>query len=183
MKTTTALLLTAFVAVTTAQGKDCRSPDGKYAVRAEKTITLVDLSTGAQLLVIDNDTQGLVRVEVAWSPDSRKVALAEDAQRGSAVLGAWFDGSAWHKTLQGEDEKAIISQAQRLYGGRLVAENRVFGGWISKDSIRVKGTMQFTSGRRCEYEYTLYFLPHAVTHLDRGGYEVGAIVGRDHRLL
>jgi hypothetical protein len=28
---------------------------------------------------------------VAWSPDSRKVALVEDDARGSVVLGAWTD--------------------------------------------------------------------------------------------
>jgi hypothetical protein len=181
MKTT--LLLAAICVAVIAQARDVRSPDGKYAVRADATITLVDLASGNTLLVLSNDTQALTRVEVAWSPDSRKVAMVENARRGSAVFGAWTDGSVWHKTLQGEDEKSIISQAERLFGGRLVAENRVFNGWTSPDSIRVKGQMQFSSGRRCLYEYTLHFITNAVTHLDRGGYEEGAIVGRDHRLL
>ena len=49
--------------------------------------------------------------------------------------------------------------------------------------IRVKGEMHFSSGKRCAYQYTLHFLTNAVGHLDKGGYEEGVIVGRDHKLL
>jgi hypothetical protein len=182
-----------------SQAKDVVSPDGKYAVRAEETISLVDVKSGQTLLVLSKNTAGATRVEVAWAPDSRKVAMVEDWPHGSAVFGAWTDTpeqtlldqatssprpDVWHKTLQADaDEKATIHQAEQEFGDRLVSENRVFAGWVSPDSIKVKGEMHFSSGKRCSYQYTLHFLTNAVGHLDKGGYEEGAIVGRDHKLL
>jgi hypothetical protein len=182
-----------------SQAKDVVSPDGKYAVRAEETITLVDVNSGQTLLVLSKNTAGATRVEVAWAPDSRKVAMVEDWPHGSAVFGAWTGTpektlldrvtssprpDVWHKTLQADaDEKAIIHQAEQQFGGRLVSENRVFAGWLSPDAIRVKGDMHFSSGKRCAYQYTLHFMTNAVGHLDKGGYEEGVIVGRDHKLL
>ena len=151
------------------------------------------------MLVLSNNTAGAIRVEVAWAPDSRKVAMVEDWPRGSAVFAAWTDTpeqtlldrdvspprpDVWHKTLQADaDEKAIIHQAEQEFGGRLVSENRVFAGWLSPDAIRVKGEMHFSSGKSCAYQYTLHFLTNAASHLDKGGYEEGVIVGRDHKLL
>jgi hypothetical protein len=182
-----------------SQAKNVVSPDGKYAVRAEETITLVDVKSGQTLLVLSKNTAGATRVEVAWASDSRKVAMVEDWPLGSAVFAAWTDTpeqtlldqatssprpDVWHKTLQADaDEKAIIHQAEQEFGGRLVSENRVFAGWLSPDAIRVKGEMHFSSGKRCAYQYTLHFLTNAVGHLDKGGYEEGVIVGRDHKLL
>jgi hypothetical protein len=198
MKTT--LLITVAICVAAmSDAKDIPSPDGKYAVRAEATISLIDVKSGQTLLVLSNDTAGAARVEVAWAPDSRKVAMVEDWPRGSAVFAAWTDTpeqtlldqatssprpDVWHKTLQADaDEKAIIHQAEQEFGGRLVSENRVFAGWLSPDAIRVKGEMHFSSGKRCAYQYTLHFLTNVVGHLDKGGYEEGVIVGRDHKLL
>jgi hypothetical protein len=182
-----------------SQARDVVSPDGKYAVRAEATIGLIDVKSGQTLLVLSNNTAGATRAEVAWAPDSRKVAIVEDWPRGSAVFAAWTDTpeqtlldrvtssprpDVWHKTLQADaDEKAIIHQAEQEFGGRIVSENRVFAGWLSPDAIRVKGEMHFSSGKRCAYQYTLHFLTNAVGHLDKGGYEEGVIVGRDHKLL
>jgi hypothetical protein len=182
-----------------SQAKDVVSPDGKYAVRAEETITLVDVNSGQTLLVLSKSTAEATRVEVAWAPDSRKVAMVEGWPRGSAVFAAWTDTpeqtlldqatssprpDVWHKTLQADaDEKAIIHQAEQEFGGRLVSENRVLAGWLSPDAVRVKGEMHFSSGKRCAYQYTLHFLTNAVGHLDKGGYEEGVIVGRDHKLL
>ena len=197
----TLLITAAMLIAALSQARDIRSPDGKYAVRAEQTITLVDLQTGQTLLVLSDDTTGATRVEVAWAPDSRKVAMVEDYPRGSAVFAAWTDmpnptlldqamrsrpnrPAVWHKTLQADaDERAIIHRAEQEFSGRLVSENRVFAGWISPDAIRVKGEMHFSSGKRCAYQYTLYFVTNTVGHLDKGGYEEGVIVGRDHRLL
>ena len=197
----TLLITAAMLIAALSQARDIRSPDGKYAVRAEQTITLVDLQTGQTLLVLSDDTTDATRVEVAWAPDSRKVAMVEDYPRGSAVFAAWTDSpkptlldqsfasrpnrpAVWHKTLQADaDERAIIHRAEQEFSGRLVSENRVFAGWISPDAIRVKGEMHFSSGKRCAYQYTLYFVINTVGHLDKGGYEEGVIVGRDHSLL
>ena len=62
-----------------------------YAIRAENSISLVDLESGSTLLVLDKDASGESRVEVAWAPNSMKVAIVEDEARGSVVLGAWTD--------------------------------------------------------------------------------------------
>jgi hypothetical protein len=179
------LLLTACISILgLGQAKDCLSPDRRFAVRADQTISLVNLASGEQLLMFTRNTTGLVRVEVAWSPDSRKVAIAEDYQHGSGIVAAWLDGQSWHKTLEMDaDAESFIKRLQQQFGGPLVAENVSFDGWSSEESIRVKGILHFRSGRSCNYTYTLYFLPSAVTHLDRGGYEVGKLVGKDFRVL
>jgi hypothetical protein len=184
-----------------SQANDVVSPDGRYAVRAEETITLIDVNSGQTLLVLSKNTAGATRVEVAWAPDSRKVAMVEDWPHGSAVFGAWADSlqqrllnqtfsahpnevPTWHKTLQADaDESAMIHQAEQEFGGRLVSENRVFAGWVSPDAIKVKGEMHFSSRKRCAYTYTLHFMTNVAGHLDKGGYEEGVIVGRDLRLL
>jgi hypothetical protein len=196
---TTLFITAAMCAAALSHARDIASPDGKYVVRAEATISLIDVKSGQTLLVLSNNTAGATRVEVAWAPDSRKVAMVEDWPRGSAVFAAWTDTpeqtlldqgmsrprpDVWHKTLQADaDEKAIIHQAEQEFGGRLVSENRVFAGWLSPDAIRVKGEMHFSSGKSCAYQYTLHFLTNGVGHLDKGGYEEGVIVGRDHKLL
>jgi hypothetical protein len=73
------------------QARDVRSPNGSYAIRAENSISLVDLESGSTLLVLDKDASGESRVEVAWAPNSMKVAIVEDDARGSVVLRAWTD--------------------------------------------------------------------------------------------
>jgi hypothetical protein len=193
------LIMVAMLVAALSQAKDIPSPDGKYAIRAEEIITLVEVRSGQTLLVLSNNTAGATRVEVAWAPDSRKIVMVENYPRGSVVFGAWTDSpqqtpseqsmtahrpAVWHKTLQADaDESAVIRRAEQECGGRLVSEKRVFAGWISSDAIRVKGEMQFTSGKHRPYEYTLQFLTNVTGHLDKGGYEEGVIVGSDHRLL
>jgi len=51
------------------QARDVRSPNGSYAIRAENSISLVDLESGSTLLVLDKDASGESRVEVAWAPE------------------------------------------------------------------------------------------------------------------
>jgi Tol biopolymer transport system component len=188
--------LTTLIVLSTSlcQARDVVSPDGNYAVRAQESITLVNVKTGQQLLVLTRNTQGVSRVEVAWSPDSRKVALIKDYPRGSEIIAAWASPSTanlvgqsmeqWHKTLDTDEEAVPFTRrAEKEFSGRLTSENRVFKGWASSDAIRVQGTMHFASGKQCQYQYLLEFHPNAVTHLDRGGYEEGAIVGKDFTML
>src|SRR6201984_2734131 len=73
------------------QARDVKSPNGSYAIRVENSISLVDLEGGSTLLVLDQDASGESRVEVAWAPNSMKVAIVEDEARGFVVLGAWAD--------------------------------------------------------------------------------------------
>src|SRR5271165_2032804 len=69
-----------------SQGKDVRSPDGQFAVRAESAISLVN-SSGALILTLVRDTTGDAKVEVAWSPDSRHVVVVENGERvGSGIV-------------------------------------------------------------------------------------------------
>jgi hypothetical protein len=202
MKTNVAVIAALLIAVL-APARDVRSPDQRYAIRAGQAISLVDVHSGETLLVLDKDTSGTTRVEVAWSPDSRKVALVEDDARGSVVLGAWTDAPAatpfngaldqwmsssrpqvlWHKTVQDENEKGIFAEAQRRFCGRVVKENRVFAGWITADSLRVKGEIHLSSGKHCAYQYVLQFNTNVTGHLSRAGFEEGMLVGRDHQLL
>jgi hypothetical protein len=189
------------------QARDVRSPNGSYAIRAENSISLVDLESGSTLLVLDQDASGESRVEVAWAPNSMKVAIVEDDARGSVVLGAWTDERSipadmasdpeflkgpsdvvgrpgtWHKTIQDDNEKAIFSEAQRRFGGLVVAESRVFAGWISNDAIRVKGEIRLSSGKRCAYQYVAQFNPNVVGHLSKAGFKQGVLVGRNHQFL
>ena len=187
-----------------SQARDVRSPDGRYAIRAEASISLVNALSGETLLVLDKDASGESRVEVAWAPDSRKVAIVEDDARGSVVLGAWTDsplvgtqarllGKAsashpdgpdlWHKTVQDDNEKGIFAEAQRRFGGRVVKEFRVFAGWITNDSLRVKGEIHLSSGKSCAYQYVVQFHTNVIGHLSKAGFEEGVLVGRDHQIL
>ena len=82
------LLILVFVAVlwsVASQAKDVRSPDGQFAVRAEKAITLVDAG-GNEILTLVKDTTGDQKIEVAWSPDSRHVLIVEGGARDSSIV-------------------------------------------------------------------------------------------------
>jgi hypothetical protein len=151
--------------------------------------------------VLDKDAAGEQRVEVAWAPDSRKVAVVEDDARGSVVLGAWTDSTPatlldkafsshpdqpglWHKALQDENEKGVFADAERRFGGRVVKESRVFAGWIGNDSLRVKGEIHLSSGKNCAYQYVVQFHTNVIGHLSKAGFEEGGVlVGRDHQIL
>jgi hypothetical protein len=146
-------LVPAVLIAALCQARDVRSPNGSYAIRVENRISLVDLESGSVLLVLDQDASGESLVEVAWPPNSMNVAIVEDEARGSVVPGAWTDErsipadmasdpqflkgpsdvvgrpATWHKTIQNDNEKAIFSEAQRRFGGSVVAESRVFAGW------------------------------------------------------
>jgi hypothetical protein len=188
MKNQIAIIAAILICVFTSEARAARnpvpSPDGKYGIKAGAALVLVD-STGRELLVLVANTSGATRVEVAWAPDSKKVAVVENFARGSAVFAAWLgESGVWHKTLQSdEDQAGIVRMAQQRCGGRLVSENRTFAGWSSDDAIRVKGDMTFSLGKKCAYQYTLGFAPGAVGRLDRGGYEEGIIVGHNYNLL
>jgi hypothetical protein len=189
------------------QAREVRSPNGSYAIRTENSISLLDLESGSTLLVLDRDASGESRVEVAWAPNSMKVVIVENDGRGSVVLGAWTDErsvpadmasdpqflkgpsdvvgrpATWHKAIQEDNERAIFSEAQRRFGGLVIAESRMFAGWISNDAIKVKGEIRLSSGKRCAYQYVAQFNPKVVGHLSKAGFKQGVLVGRDHQLL
>jgi hypothetical protein len=193
-------LAAALLVAAISYAKDVRSPNGRYAIRAEASISLVDTRSGETLLVLDKDASGESRVEVAWAPDSRKVAIVEDDPHGSVVLGAWTDSphatlldkafashpdspALWHKTVQDDNERGIFAEAQRRFGGRVVKESRVFAGWITDDSLRVKGEIHLSSGKSCAYQYVVQFHTNVIGHLSKAGFEEGVLVGRNHQLL
>jgi hypothetical protein len=181
MKTQLLYAAASILLAVASQAKDVRSPDGRFAVRAEANILLVDAS-GASILTLVRDTSGDAKVEVAWSPDSQHVVVVENSVRGSGIVAAWKD-QAWHKTIElDQDQAAIVQAEQAQFHGRLVAEHRKLTGWISPSEVAVKGEMTFSSGGKYTYGYTLVFRP-GPGRLDWGGYEEGELIGKDYRSL
>ena len=181
MKTQLLYAAASILLAVATQAKDVRSPDGRFAVRAEATISLVDAS-GTSILTLVRDTSGDAKVEVAWSPDSHHVVVVENSMRGSGIVAAWKD-EAWHKTIELDQDQAGIVQAEQVqFHGRLVAEHRKLAGWISPIEVAVKGEMTFSSGGKYAYGYTLVFR-RGPGRLDRGGYEEGELVGKDYHRL
>jgi len=181
MKTQLLYAAASILLAVASQAKDVRSPDGRFAVRAEATISLVDAS-GASILTLVRDTSGDAKVEVAWSPDSHHVVVVENSVRGSGIVAAWKD-EAWHKTIELDQDQAGMVQAQQArFHGRLVSEHRKLAGWITPSEVAVQGDMSFSSGGQCHYGYTLAFRP-GPGRLDRGGYEEGELVGKDYHTL
>lgn len=181
MKTQLLYAAASILLAVASQAKDVRSPDGRFAVRAEATISLVDAS-GASILTLVRDTSGDAKVEVAWSPDSHHVVVVENSARGSGIVAAWKD-EAWHKTIELDQDQAGIIQAQQAkFHGRLVAEHRKLDGWKSPSEVLVQGDMTFSSGGNYHYGYTLAFR-QVPGRLDRGGYEEGQLIGKDYHSL
>ena len=78
-------VVAALLIAALCHARDVRSLNGRYAIRAENSISLVDFESGSTLLVLDKDASGESRVEVAWAPNSMKVAIVEDDARGSVA--------------------------------------------------------------------------------------------------
>jgi hypothetical protein len=182
MKTQILTYAAAGMLAVSSEGKDVRSPDGRFAVRAEASISLVD-SRGDQILTLVRDTTGDAKVEVAWSPDSRHVVVVENGERvGSGIVAAWKD-DVWHKTIELDSDAGALIQAQQArFHGRLVSEHRKLAGWVTPSEVAVQGDMTFSSGGQYHYGYTLAFRP-GPGRLDRGGYEEGELVGKDYHPL
>jgi hypothetical protein len=172
-----ALLLTVSVrALQTA------SPDGQFEVKTGPSSIEVLNASGEPVLLLQKRTIGNPRVEVAWSPDGRRVVVAENFPCGSEVLAAWREGNVWHRGLEGDEGLEGLGRALQRQGlGRVVAEHRTLKGWVSPDALEVTGEMTLSGGRRVAYAYTLRFVS-APGHLDRGGYEEGVIKGTNYRL-
>lgn len=166
-----------------ARADQAVSPDGRFKVKTNLSIEVVDAS-GTPVILLDKNAEAMKRVEVAWSADSQRMVVAEDIGRGSSILAAWRDGAAWHKAFQLDaDREAIVRALQRHGAGRLVADQRSLGQWVSPEALTVKGQLTFSNGRRVAYAYTLKFASApAPVQLDRGGYEEGAIKGTDYHI-
>jgi hypothetical protein len=184
MKTrTTSIIAALLLSVLSSYARDLHSPDGKFAVRAEASISLID-SSGQPILTLVRNTSGDTKVEVAWSPDSRHVVVVENSHIGSGIVAAWSDGANWHKTIQmDQDQAGIVRAGQAQFHGRLVAEHRKLDGWVTPREVLVKGEMVFSNGGKCNYGYTLAFRTGEQVRLDRGGYEEGELVGTNYHLL
>jgi len=172
-----ALMLTAL----SVHARNVTSPDGRFAVRAEAEILLID-SAGEPLLTLIRNTAADTRVEVAWSTDSRRVVIVENTARSCDIIAAYQDAGVWHKTIElDSDQAALIRQAQLDVGGRLVSEQQTLGQWVSETAVQVHGTMTFSSGHHVAYQYVLEF-GTGPGRLDRGGYEEGVIRGVRYQL-
>jgi hypothetical protein len=181
MKTKIFTCAVAGILITSAPARNVVSPDKQFALKAEAALTIVD-SSGQPVLTLVKDTAGDSKVEVQWSPDSKRIVVVETSGRGSDIVAAWRDGNVWHRTIELDaDQSNMLMQAQNRFG-RLVAEHRTLGSWVSQNAIKVNGVMIFGGGLKRSFTYILEF-GHGPIHLSRGGYEDGAIVGRDFQLL
>lgn len=158
------------------------SPDRRFALEVGSDLTIVD-SSGQPVLTLVQNTAGDTNIAVAWAPDSQRVVVVETSGRGTDIVAAWCDANTWHRTIElDEDLAGVIRQGEQACGGRLIADKRTLAEWVSNDAIRVNGEMTFSGNHRYNYTYTLTFVHGPIT-LSRGGYEDGAIVGRDYRSL
>ena len=157
------------------------SPDRRFAVQVGSSVDVVDAEGQNEVRLVARVT-GAQRVDVRWSPDSTRVVVAVDYPRGSGIFAAWNDGAAWHKTL--EPDELPVARVARAAGvtGRLVAEQRGLGDWVSPVALTVNGELAFSGGQKVAYAYTLAFVATAGTP-DRGGYEEGVLKGLSYRLV
>lgn len=183
MKTTTQLTCYSAAALMlialSSYARDIRSPDSRFAVRAESAIDLVD-SSGETILTLVSDTRGDKKVEVQWSPYSNKVIIVETSGRGSDIVAGFLDGGVWHKTIQLDDDQVVmVRAAEREVGSHIVSERRSLGSWVSQEALQVNGEMTFAGGRKRAFRYILEFRPHAPIQMSRAGYEDGALIGKE----
>jgi hypothetical protein len=167
-----------FFAAPCLQAKSFPSPDGKFAIETDSGIDVLD-SSGNPVMLLTRSLAGSKRVEVSWSPDSRRAVIVTRAERGSAVLAAWYDGSGWHKTIETDqmpELKRLIAQ-----NGPLVAEQRAPGSWQAPHLVEITGALLFKNGKSVHYSYLLSFSTMSVS-LDRGGFEKGMIHGMQYRI-
>ena len=157
------------------------APNGAYTLKIGKDVRIID-SGNATVLVIDKDVQGDPHVNAKWSADSRRVVVVANSWRGSGVEAAYFDGNQWHRTLQLDADLPEAELArQGGASGELRIEHRKLGDWLDTGRIAVSGELIFSGGKHVTYDYTLMFT-NEPTHLDRGGYEEGAIRGVNYHV-
>lgn len=175
-------LIAVMIMASMAHAKQIWSPDKTARIEAEESIRLFDEKNRTSILLVPS-TRGTSEIEVSWSPDSRKVVIAQDFARGSVIYGAWFDGENWHKTIQTEqDFVPIVRIVERLSHSTVDSESRNFAGWMGSSAVRVKGTLRLRDGKTVVYEYRLEFGAQAGRY-DRGGYEEGVITSSEYKTL
>lgn len=157
------------------------SPDGRYTLITQPIVQVVD-SSGATVLVLAKDTAGVRHIESTWSPDSKRVVVALNFDRGSGVFGGWREGNAWHRAVQSDAEgERFVQSLERQGLGRLAVEHcGLSPEWNSDRAIGVHGELIFQNGQRVPYAYVLRFTEGS-GRLSRGGYEQGVLKGTNYR--
>lgn len=179
MKIILSLCFSFTLPVISTFGRGVDSPDGRFTVMAGKDVAIENRLAGDTVFVIDVQAQGVERVEVSWSLDSRRVVVVEDYGRGSAVFGAWVDGAGWHKGIQPDADQSMVFRLLRHEGenqATLVNEHRTLGNWTYPDAIRVHGVLTFQNRQSVDYAYVLRFLSGS-GGMSRGGFEKGTLTG------
>jgi hypothetical protein len=176
----TLLTSTLFSLASIASADTLPSPDGQYTLKTGQGIEITD-SSGQPVLTLVDHLAGSDRLEVAWSADSKRVVVATNAGRGSAVLAAWHDGPAWHKTIEQEQDSArFVGWLKARVHSDIVSEHRELEGWTGPDALTVKCKVTFERGLSIQYQYLLTFTSSQV-RLDRGGFEEGAVKASDFK--
>ena len=161
--------------------KDIPAPDGSYTLKLSDGVQVLD-SGRSSLVTLARSLEGVQYVDAKWSSDSHLVVVVFSYNRGSGIEAAYSDGSGWHKTLQ-PDTDLPIDELSRQAGvsGWLVAQHCHLGAWLDPRRILVVGELTFSGQKKVPYEYTLIFTGGPF-HLDRGGFEEGAIRGIGYHL-
>ena len=157
------------------------APDGSSVLVISNDIRLVD-SAGSSLVALARNLEGVQRVDAKWSSDSQLVIVVISYGRGSGVEAVYFAQGSWHKTLQPDADLPVEELARQAgVSGRLVAQHCDLGDWLDPRRIAVTGDFVFSGQKRVAYGYTLIFTG-GPTHLDRGGFEEGALEGTGYHL-
>jgi hypothetical protein len=157
------------------------SPNGLHTLEIDEQVRVVDLG-GSRSLTLASNLEGVQRVDAKWSPDSRLAIVVISYTRGSGVEAAYIDGSGWHKALQPDTDLPTDELARQAgASGRLVSQSCRLGDWLDSRRIRVTGELIFSGQNKVPYEYTLVFTGEQ-GHLDRGGFEEGAIKGIEYHV-
>lgn len=151
MKTQTLAILGALAI--TAQARDIWAPDKSALIEAGSSVALVDGKTDLTLIHNANLAK---KIEVSWSPDSKKVLVIESFARGSGVFGAYHDNYGWHKVSEPDSDMAKIAGESN---GGIIAESRSLKEWNE-----IQGDMTFRNGRCKRFKYSLRWTPEGLTN-------------------
>ena len=162
------------------------SPNGNWNVETTTHGTNLAVAifntAGRPVTVIDRDTTGSKSVSAKWAPDSKQVVLLDQAALGSGIVAAWFDGDKWHATVEPDSDLSAVEDLAKSNGinGEVKAEERSLGDWISPDTIQIRGTLHYQSGKVFSYSYKLQIIPGSYS-VNRGGFETGGLKATDFR--
>jgi hypothetical protein len=141
MKTRLATLAAGLSVALAARAEIVAAANGHFSVQVGSTLEVVDVA-GQPLILLDQNTARVRQIEVSWSPDSHRVVVLENTDRGSVVLAAWQMGATWHKAFQ-TDPMSSRSPAQVFLKRNRMVVGSIFGGINKRDRTLLGPLAQF----------------------------------------